>query len=49
MNEALKAKWPWRFAYEDDALWKKVIVSKYGTNRLGWWSKKSPFAHEVGC
>jgi len=43
MNEALKTKWLWRFAYEDDALWKKVIVSKYGTDRLGWWSKKSPF------
>ena len=26
-----------------------MIVSKYGTNRLGWWSKKSLFAHGVGC
>jgi len=31
MNEALKTKWLWRFASKDDALWKRVIVSKYGT------------------
>ena len=29
MNEMLKTKWLWRFVIEDDALWKKVIVSKY--------------------
>jgi len=28
---------------------KKVIVSKYGANSSGWWSKRSPYAHEVGC
>jgi len=49
MNKALKTKWLWRFASENDVLWKRVIVSKYGTDRLGWWSKKSPFAHGVGC
>jgi len=26
-----------------------VIVSKYGVDSLGWWSKKSRYAHEVGC
>ena len=26
-----------------------MIVSKYGIDRLSWWSKKSPFAHGVGC
>jgi len=49
MNEALKTKWLWRFATEDGALSKKVIVSKYGTDKLGWWSKKSHFTHGVGC
>jgi len=34
MNEALKTKWLWRFATEDDALWKKVTVSKYGADTL---------------
>jgi len=49
MNEALKTKWLWRFASEDEVLWKKVIVCKYDLDRLGWWSKKSHFAHGVGC
>jgi len=42
MNEALKTKWLWRFTSEDDVLWKKVIVSKYDSDRLGWWSKRAP-------
>ena len=48
-NEALKIKWIWRFAKEEDAFWRTVIVSKYGVDSLGWWSKKSRYAHEVGC
>ena len=49
MNEALKTKCLWRLVIEVDALWKKVIVSKYGTDSFGWWSKRSPYAHAVGC
>ena len=49
MNGALKIKWLWRFVIEDDVLWRKVIVFKYGIDRLGWWSKKGLYAHEVGC
>jgi len=26
-----------------------VVASKYGVNNLRWWSKKSPYAHGVGC
>jgi len=29
--------------------WRKVIVSKYGVDTLGWWTKKSPYAHGVHC
>jgi len=47
MNDALKSKWLWRFAKEDYVLWRKVITSKYGVDNSGWWSKKSPNAHEV--
>ena len=37
MNEALTTKWLWRFASEDEVLWKKVIVcKKYDSGRLGW-------------
>jgi len=46
MNEALKIKWLWRFAKEEDALWRKVVVAKYGVVNLGWWSC---YAHGVGC
>ena len=24
-------------------------MSKLGVDNLGWWSKKSPYAHGVGC
>ena len=41
MNEAFKSKWLWRFAKEDDAMWKNVIKAKYGIYELGGWSKKS--------
>ena len=36
MNEALKTKWLWRFAKEDNAMWKNVIKAKYGIDNLGW-------------
>ena len=49
MNEALLTKWLWRFAIKDDALWRKLIVSKYGVDSFGWWNKRSSFAHEAGC
>jgi len=49
MNAAFKIKWIWRFAKEGNAFWRKVIVAKYGVENLGWWSKKSYYAHWVGC
>jgi len=48
MNDALKAQWLWRFAKEDDAMWKNVIKAKYGIDEFGW-SKKSSCSHGVGC
>ena len=35
VNEALKGKWLWRFAKEEDALRRKVIDMKYGVDILG--------------
>ena len=49
MNYALKIKWTWRLAKEENALWRKLIASKYGVDNLGWWSKKSHYAHGMGC
>jgi len=47
MNEAFKTKWLWRFAKEDDAMWKNVIKAKYEIDDLGWCTKKSSYSHRV--
>ena len=33
-NWSLLAKWWWRYGEEKDALWRRVMVSKYGED--GW-------------
>lgn len=35
-NEALLAKWWWRFPLETEALWHKIIIGKYGLNHNRW-------------
>jgi hypothetical protein len=35
MNNSLLAKWRWKLLHEDNELWKKVILAKYGDNVLG--------------
>jgi len=49
LNKALKAKWLWRFAKEDNIFRKNLVKMKYDVDKLGWWSKKSPTSHGVGC
>jgi len=49
MNKALRAKWLWRFAKEDNILWKNMVKMKYDVDMLGWRSKKNPHPHDVGC
>ena len=38
LNKALMCKWCWCFANERDALWRKVIRSKFGEDYGGWCS-----------
>ncbi|KAJ9693622.1 hypothetical protein PVL29_009537 [Vitis rotundifolia] len=38
-NKALLGKWLWRFANENDSLWKQIISSKYDLQDGGWCSK----------
>ncbi|KAI5334762.1 hypothetical protein L3X38_024895 [Prunus dulcis] len=38
-NKALRAKWLWRFPIETNAMWHKVIKSKYGLDSNDWDSK----------
>ena len=35
-NQALLGKWLWRFATEQDALWRKVVALKYGISPGNW-------------
>jgi hypothetical protein len=35
MNSSLLAKWRWKLLNEDNELWKRVILAKYGDNVLG--------------
>lgn len=36
VNEALLAKWWWRFGNEKEALWRRVLDSKYGYSNKNW-------------
>ena len=43
----LLGKWLWRFRYEKEALWRKVIRVKYGTKEGDWCSKSIPSSYGV--
>jgi hypothetical protein len=40
-NQALLGKWLWRFAHEEGAWWRSVLVAKYGSDWGGWRSRIS--------
>ena len=48
MNKALLGKWTWRFASDKEALWKQVLVAKYGQEDHDWRTKKVVGACGVG-
>ena len=48
MNKAFLGKWTWRFASDKEALWKQVLVAKYGQEDYGWGTKKAVGACGVG-
>ncbi|RVW72345.1 putative mitochondrial protein [Vitis vinifera] len=48
VDKALLGKWCWRFASEQDSLWKQVIVRKFGEEDGGWCSGDSRESHGVG-
>jgi hypothetical protein len=47
-NQALLGKWLWRFAHEEGAWWRTVLVAKYGTVWGGWRSGVISDSHGVG-
>jgi hypothetical protein len=47
-NQALLGKWLWRFAHEEGAWWRSILVAKYGSSWGGWHSRDITEAHGVG-
>jgi hypothetical protein len=47
-NRALLGKWLWRFGREENHLWRRVIVAKYGLEGGGWSSLKPRGSHGCG-
>ena len=47
-NKALLGKWLWRFANENDPLWKQIITGKYGLQEGGGCSKGVRDCYGVG-
>ena len=48
LNKALLGKWIWRFVFEKEILWKKVIGVKYDQEGFGWRTNEAPRTFEVG-
>ena len=48
LNKALLRKWSWRFANERNALWRKVVSSKYGESSEGWHTRDFKGGFGVG-
>ncbi|RVW78513.1 putative ribonuclease H protein [Vitis vinifera] len=48
LNKALLGKWVWRYAYEKENLWKRVIGVKYGQEGCGWRTKDGCGPYGVG-
>jgi hypothetical protein len=47
-TQALLGKWLWRFAHEEGAWWRSVLVAKYGLDWGGWCSSVISGSHGVG-
>ena len=48
LNKVLLGKWIWRFAFEKENLWKKVIGVKYGQKGFGWRTNEARGTFGVG-
>ena len=47
-NKALLGKWLWRFGLEEQCLWRRVLVSKFGIEMGGWRTKPTRGLHGCG-
>ena len=48
LNKALLGKWIWRFTFEEDIFWRKVVGVKYGQWGFGWRTKEARGTFRVG-
>nr|CAN73960.1 hypothetical protein VITISV_023007 [Vitis vinifera] len=48
LNKALLGKWIWRFAFEEDFFWRRVVGVKYGQLGFGWRTKEARGTFGVG-
>ena len=48
LNRALLGKWAWRFAVEDNSIWRSCINTKYGSQNGGWFTPYSRGSYGVG-
>uniref|UniRef100_A0A2N9ED83 Reverse transcriptase zinc-binding domain-containing protein n=1 Tax=Fagus sylvatica TaxID=28930 RepID=A0A2N9ED83_FAGSY len=46
-NKALLGKWLWRFGLEENNLWQRILVAKYGVELGGW--RTNPIRGAHGC
>ena len=46
-NSTLLGKWLWRYGFEKNALWRRVIKAKYGNIWGGWCMKNVTSAYGV--
>ena len=46
-NKALLGKWKWRFALEENSVWRNIIRLKYGMEDGGWFSNTSRGSHGI--
>jgi hypothetical protein len=47
-NKALLGKWLWRYGTDQEALWRRVVDHKYGSQWGGWCSARVHAPHGVG-
>ena len=47
-NKALLGKWNWRFAMEENLVWRNIISLKYGMEDGGWFSNTLRGSYGVG-
>ena len=47
-NKALLGKWNWRFAMEENSVWRNIISLKYGMDDGGWFSNTPRGNYGVG-